>query len=652
MIRTRKAPARFLSALLCLVMMLTLLPTVALAAPGDTADNPVVCTTFAEFKEAMESTTVTYVKLNGVSGSNGEMLTQASFAAGISNTTYKVLTIEGTNTFYSPLNGRNDCLIWPRSALTINGTGTLKYEHGNTGGTGAVINMASNVPLTINGNVTLEGGANGMSFGYAIFAQAGTTTINGGSFIGYDAMIADSVDMSAVSISSSANLTINGGNFSASLHLSSPAGKKAHSLSITSTATGTISIKEGTFPQGINIKATGRTISTCGYFDTAKASITAGGITVEATAGTDFLKSTEVIVTDTSVIGSVAVAVTTPVAGKNPGEATNPTAHTTVKLTEWYQMSGEVQGDKLTSSSTFEAGKTYRCYVLFYPDTGYTFSGTPTAKINGKVATVYNKGTGFITSYYDFTVGGSTVTEISEVTVSPSSKEVQKGSSQNFTATVIGTGAYNEGVTWSVSGNSSSDTVVSTSGELTVATDETSTSLTVTATSEQDGSKIGTAIVTVTNEPVIKYSLNVIKGEGTGSYAKGTEVKIKADPVPSGKKFDKWTTEDGVSFADANSATTTFVMPAKAVTVTATYKDAPVTTYAVTVTNGTGGGNFAAGATVSITANEPATGKVFDKWTTSDGVVFANANSATTPFAMPAKDVAVTATYKDAPVTT
>ena len=30
MIRTRKAPARFLSALLCLVMMLTLLPTVAL----------------------------------------------------------------------------------------------------------------------------------------------------------------------------------------------------------------------------------------------------------------------------------------------------------------------------------------------------------------------------------------------------------------------------------------------------------------------------------------------------------------------------------------------------------------------------------------------------------------------------------------------
>jgi hypothetical protein len=115
-------------------------------------------------------------------------------------------------------------------------------------------------------------------------------------------------------------------------------------------------------------------------------------------------------------------------------------------------------------------------------------------------------------------------------------------------------------------------------------------------------------------------------------------------------RFDKWTTSDGVVFANANTTTTTFVMPTKAVTVTATYKDAPVTTYAVTVNSGTGGGNFAAGATVSITANAPATGKVFDKWTTTDGVVFANANNATTTFVMPAKAVTVAATYKDIPV--
>jgi LPXTG-motif cell wall-anchored protein len=69
--------------------------------------------------------------------------------------------------------------------------------------------------------------------------------------------------------------------------------------------------------------------------------------------------------------------------------------------------------------------------------------------------------------------------------------------------------------------------------------------------------------------------------------------------------------------------------------------------YAVTVNSGTGGGDFTEGATVSITANAPATGKVFDKWTTTDGVAFADANSATTTFVMPDKAVTVKATYKD-----
>jgi LPXTG-motif cell wall-anchored protein len=164
--------------------------------------------------------------------------------------------------------------------------------------------------------------------------------------------------------------------------------------------------------------------------------------------------------------------------------------------------------------------------------------------------------------------------------------------------------------------------------------------------------KAVTVTATYKDAPVTTYAVTVNSGTGGGNFAEGATVSITANAPATGKVFDKWTTSDGVVFANANSATTTFVMPAKAVTVTATYKDAPVTTYAVTVNSGTGGGNFAAGATVSITANAPATGKVFDKWTTSDGVVFANANTATTTFVMPAKAVTVTATYKDAPVTT
>ena len=75
-------------------------------------------------------------------------------------------------------------------------------------------------------------------------------------------------------------------------------------------------------------------------------------------------------------------------------------------------------------------------------------------------------------------------------------------------------------------------------------------------------------------------------------------------------------------------------------------------TYAATVNNGTGDGNYAPGTTVTITADAPASGKVFDKWISNDGLTFAKETSATTTFVMPAKDVTVTATYKSKPAPT
>ena len=74
------------------------------------------------------------------------------------------------------------------------------------------------------------------------------------------------------------------------------------------------------------------------------------------------------------------------------------------------------------------------------------------------------------------------------------------------------------------------------------------------------------------------------------------------------------------------------------------------TTYTVTVTDGTANpATAAAGATIAIKANEPAEGKAFDKWTTTtEGVAFASETSAETTFEMPAKNVTIAATYKDA----
>ena len=87
-------------------------------------------------------------------------------------------------------------------------------------------------------------------------------------------------------------------------------------------------------------------------------------------------------------------------------------------------------------------------------------------------------------------------------------------------------------------------------------------------------------------------------------------------------------------------------------------KNPTVPGYTVTVIKGTA--SVAAGApitdkieqntVVTVTADAPEAGKVFDKWVVLEGnVTLADATSATTTFTMPGNDVKIEATYKDAP---
>ena len=88
---------------------------------------------------------------------------------------------------------------------------------------------------------------------------------------------------------------------------------------------------------------------------------------------------------------------------------------------------------------------------------------------------------------------------VTQVTISPTTPTVTPGQSVNFTATVTGTGIFNSGVTWEVTGTSAlaSGTTINANGLLTVAANETNTSLTVTAKSIQDDSKSTNTTVTV-----------------------------------------------------------------------------------------------------------------------------------------------------------
>ena len=136
----------------------------------------------------------------------------------------------------------------------------------------------------------------------------------------------------------------------------------------------------------------------------------------------------------------------------------------------------------------------------------------------------------------------------------------------------------------------------------------------------------------------------------------GVEVTVTAQ-APDGTHFVKWVV-NGVTLANETSATTTFIMPANDVTIKAEFAENPVESYTLTVIKGTA--SVAAGTpitdkieqntVVTVTADAPETGKVFDKWVVLEGnVTLADATKATTTFTMPASAVKLEATYKDAP---
>jgi len=121
--------------------------------------------------------------------------------------------------------------------------------------------------------------------------------------------------------------------------------------------------------------------------------------------------------------------------------------------------------------------------------------------------------------------------------------------------------------------------------------------------------------------------INIYGGTSSGNYRPDSTVAIIANEPESGKRFKKWISDE-VSFANAKDAETTFCMPAKAVTVKATYEDIPAVTYTVSFDANGGTGTMAAATGVfgkyKLPANEftaPA-GQQFKAWSV-DGVEMA-----------------------------
>jgi len=139
------------------------------------------------------------------------------------------------------------------------------------------------------------------------------------------------------------------------------------------------------------------------------------------------------------------------------------------------------------------------------------------------------------TSIYDNTKSGTTTATISipiisSIIVNPTAVTVSRGQTQLFTAVVNGSNNPPQAVDWTVTGGVAGS-IISSSGLLTVASNENSSSLTVRATSRYDNTKSGTASVSVTAIGSIGPSGGYIFYD-KGSYSNGWRY-LEAAPASS-----------------------------------------------------------------------------------------------------------------------
>jgi len=174
------------------------------------------------------------------------------------------------------------------------------------------------------------------------------------------------------------------------------------------------------------------------------------------------------------------------------------TGPTTGTLPVGYSAMAETEQFTLTGNPTPTVTKVSGDAKITWNATTNKINVAPGLAANTYVA-VFSLNNGFTpapTLTFTLTVTPATVTN---VTVAPASPSVVKGGTQQFTANVTGSGSYVTTVNWTiVETGVAAGTTISATGLLTVAADETLTTLTVKATSTMDPTKSGTATVTVT----------------------------------------------------------------------------------------------------------------------------------------------------------
>ena len=136
-----------------------------------------------------------------------------------------------------------------------------------------------------------------------------------------------------------------------------------------------------------------------------------------------------------------------------------------------------------------------------------------------------------------------------------------------FKATVSGTGAFDNSVTWSVSGGSAG-TSISSDGVLTVAANEAASSLTIKAVANGDPEKVATKTFEIYSKVTIKQGTNT-----EDLYKKaGETVHLTAIAAPAGYHFKDWTKTGEGTFADTTATETDFTASTSNVTIQSNFE--------------------------------------------------------------------------------
>ncbi|MDR2591748.1 MAG: InlB B-repeat-containing protein [Chitinispirillales bacterium] len=336
---------------------------------------------------------------------------------------------------------------------------------------------------------------------------------------------------------------------------------------------------------------------------------------------------------DSTITGGNGGGDSTITGGNGGGDRDSATAK------QYYAVTVSGNGTDMTGDGHYKAGDTVTV-TAGTPQTGYMFKNWTTSSNGVTFADSSRAATTFV-----MPANAVTVTAVFEAasTTNPTYKVTVSGAKG-----ATGGGTYTPGMIVNITAGTDS------TGQQFKNWTTTSDGVTfINANSSVTSFNMPANNVTVTAvfDNAATYAVTVSGGTGatgSGRYVSGKVVSITAGTVPAGQRFKNWTTSSsGVTFANANSATTTFTMPSNAVTVTANFEAIYTVTVSSAGTGATGGGTYAVGATVSINAGTAPAGQRFKNWTTSsNGVTFANANSASTSFTMPENAVTVTAVFE------